>query len=91
MTISSGTATAERRLSELRAGERAYVTRIDLEGPQRRRLMDLGFVPGTAVTVEFASPLGDPRSYRVRQALIALRDEQARHIVVRPVDTENQR
>ncbi len=89
--VSSTTATAERRLSELRTGERAYVTRIDLDGPQRRRLMDLGLVPGTVVSVEFASPLGDPRSYRVRQALIALRNEQAHHVVVRPVDTENQR
>lgn len=88
MTVSSTHPTSERRLSELKTGERAFVARIDLEGPQRRRLLDLGLVPGTAVSVEFASPLGDPRSYRVRQALIALRDDQARHIVVRPDDIE---
>jgi Fe2+ transport system protein FeoA len=40
-------------------------------------LLDLGFVPGTEVSVELKSPNGDPTAYRVRGAVIALRREQA--------------
>lgn len=72
----------EKRLSELHPGESGTVARLELEGAQRRRLMDLGLVPGTTITVAFASPLDDPKAYRVRQTLIALRDEQARQVVV---------
>ena len=46
-------------------------------GPERRRLLDLGFVPGTEVVAEMKSPGGDPTAYRVRGTLIALRREQA--------------
>jgi|SRR5690606_33468753 len=76
------TAPREKRLSELHPGESGTVARLELDGAQRRRLMDLGLVPGTRITVAFASPLEDPKAYQVRKALIALRDEQARQVVV---------
>ena len=50
------------------------------QGAQRRRLLDLGLVPGTAVTPELTSAAGDPTAYRIRGALIALRHTQARLI-----------
>ena len=53
-------------------------------GVERRRLLDLGLVPGTRVTAEFTSPAGDPVAYRVRGALIALRNQQADMIYVEP-------
>lgn len=83
------TLTNERRLSDLQRGESGIVARLDVDGAQRRRLMDLGIVPGTEIVMEFASPLGDPKSYRVRQALIALRDQQARHIILKSQAQEN--
>ena len=51
-------------------------------GAQRRRLLDLGVVPGTRVTSELRGPSGDPTAYRIRGALIALRRDQAHHIFV---------
>lgn len=67
------------RLSELAPGESARVVRLSAscQGPERRRLLDLGLVPGTVVKAEFTSPGGDPVAYRVRGALIALRRSQA--------------
>jgi DtxR family Mn-dependent transcriptional regulator len=50
------------------------------QGPQRRRLLDLGVVPGTEITPELAGMSGDPVAYRIRGALIALRREQAEWI-----------
>ncbi|WP_301496760.1 FeoA family protein [Corynebacterium sp.] len=69
-------------LDELPRASRAVVTHLDVRGPERRRLMDLGVLPGVEVTVERSSPLGDPRAYRILGALIALRRGQARGIHV---------
>ncbi len=71
-------------LSALRPGEQAEVVGISprSRGPERRRLMDLGILPGAKITVEMVSPSGDPTAYRIRDALIALRKEQARLIRV---------
>ncbi len=54
------------------------------QGGQRRRLLDLGVVPGTTVKAEFSSSGGDPTAYRIRGALIALRRQQAEWIYVTP-------
>lgn len=74
-------------LDALRPGESAEVVRLaaTVQGPARRRLLDLGVVPGTVIRAELASVSGDPVAYRIRGALIALRDAQAREILVRRV------
>ena len=73
------------RLDALRTGERAFVEGIApaVQGPERRRLLDLGIVPGTEITAEMRSAGGDPIAYRIRGALIALRKTQAAGIYVR--------
>jgi DtxR family Mn-dependent transcriptional regulator len=65
-------------------GESAHVVRISpaCRGLERRRLMDIGLVPGTAVSLEMRSPMGDPMAYQIRGATIALRRHQARHVQV---------
>jgi DtxR family Mn-dependent transcriptional regulator len=74
-------------LSGLKVGERGRVISISprLRGPERRRMLDLGILPGTPVEVALVSPSGDPTAYRVREALIALRAEQARLIQIEPM------
>lgn len=74
----------ENALAGLRPGEQARVVGLSpaCRGPERRRLLDLGFVPGTVVEVEMTSPVGDPTAYRVRGSVVALRREQARFIRV---------
>lgn len=69
-------------LDTLKLGQMATVVALTCEGPDRRRLMDLGILPGTTIAAELTSPLGDPTAYLVRGALVALRREQARHIQV---------
>ena len=71
-------------LSELKSGEKAIVAGISLacRGFERRRLLDLGILPGTEISAEFASPSGDPMAYRIRDAIIALRDDQAKLILI---------
>lgn len=69
-------------LADLRPGQRATVVRLDIDGADRWRLLDLGLVPGTQVTLERISPLGDPAAYHVRGAQISLRKAQAARIAV---------
>lgn len=57
-------------------------------GPQRRRLLDLGVVPGTEIRAIMRSAAGDPIAYDIRGAMIALRREQAEWIRVRRVPKE---
>jgi len=66
-------------LSSLAIGEQAEITGIspNCRGQQRRRLLDLGIIPGTIVTAEIKSPSGDPVGYRVMGAVIGIRKKQA--------------
>ncbi len=81
------------RLSSLDTGESGRVVAFApmLRGPQRRRMLDLGLIPGTEVTAEIQSPSGDPTGYLVRGAVIALRRSQADQIQIEPVDTSHPR
>lgn len=74
----------ERTLADATPGETVRVRRLTgaCRGPQRRRLLDLGVVPGTTITAELSSPGGDPVAYRIRGALIALRRHQAAWIEI---------
>jgi len=69
-------------LTALKLGESGVVLGIskNCRGMQRRRLMDLGIVPGTEITAELRSASGNPTAYIIRGAMIALRNEHA-HLV----------
>jgi Fe2+ transport system protein FeoA len=71
-------------LLDLRRGDIAILDRIDLPGDDARRLMELGFLPGTRITAGRSAPGGDPRVFQVDGAEVALRRETARHLKVRP-------
>jgi DtxR family Mn-dependent transcriptional regulator len=81
---------AHATLADLSTGGAARVVRVSAacQGPQRRRLLDLGVVPGTIITAKFTSPDGDPAAYQIRGALIALRKAQAELIQVDLVPAE---
>lgn len=71
-------------LASLNIGDEATVLNISkaCRGQQRRRLLDLGIVPGTRVRAELKSASGDPIAYNVRGALVALRKHHAQMIFV---------
>ena len=71
-------------LAELEAGEEGVVLGVDASTPIGRRLLDLGFVPGTRVTVVRNAPLGDPVVYELRGTRLCLRRSEARLVQVRP-------
>lgn len=71
-------------LSEMPIGTTGTVVKIGLTGLAKRRLMDLGFTPGTKIQVLRKSPAGDPTAYNLRGTTIALRKNEAKYILIIP-------
>ena len=69
-------------LSGLAEGRDAQVQEVCVYGGIRRRLQDLGFIPGARVACIQRSPLGDPTAYSIRGAVVALRAQDASKIIV---------
>ena len=64
-------------LAELALGARATIHHVGGERAFRRRLMELGFLPGTEATLRRAAPLGDPLEFEVRHCSISIRRREA--------------
>ncbi|HOM02927.1 MAG TPA: FeoA family protein [Acetivibrio sp.] len=69
-------------LDSLPIGRKAKVKFLTSDGPIRRRMLDLGLVSDTVVEALQKSPSGDPTAYHIRGAVIALRSEEAKKIMV---------
>jgi len=78
-------------LGDLRKGDSAVIDRIDLPGDDARRLMELGFLPGTRVIAGCCAPGGDPRVFLVDGSEFALRRATARQLKVRPESGQRSR
>ncbi len=75
----------EYTLAQLAPGECAQVERLCAKAGMRRRMQEIGLIPGTQVCCMFQSPSGDPAAYRIRGALIALRRQDAHTVLVKDV------
>lgn len=64
-------------LSEIETGQVVQVVRIAGHSSFRRRLMELGLVPGTRVELVRVAPLGDPVELLVRGASLSIRKAEA--------------
>ncbi|WP_102399669.1 FeoA family protein [Haloimpatiens massiliensis] len=69
-------------LDELSIGEQGSVVRISKESSVKRRLMDMGILPGTKLTVEGKAPMGDPIEIKLRGYKLTLRKSEASDILV---------
>lgn len=72
------------RLSQLSPGQSGIILALSKNLNIQRRLLDLGFVPGTRIKCLIRSPLGDPTAYLIRGTVIALRREDASKILITP-------
>jgi len=69
-------------LSDLKVGNKCIVDTLLSSGNERRRMLDLGIVPNTNIEALYKSPAGDPVAYFIRGAVIALRSEDAKKILI---------
>ena len=77
--------TTAQRLTRISANQTALIVGLSpsCRGALRRRLMDLGFVKGSSVSIDLESPMKNPIAYVVRGTSIALRHDQARYILIK--------
>jgi Fe2+ transport system protein FeoA len=64
-------------LSEIQPGQIVEIVTIAGRSSFRRRLMELGLVPGTRVELVRVAPLGDPVELLVRGASLSIRKAEA--------------
>jgi ferrous iron transport protein A len=69
-------------MSELKEGQKAKVVKILSKGRIRRRLKEIGLIEGTNIQCLQKSPSGDPVAFSIRGAVIALRSEDSRQILI---------
>lgn len=72
-------------LFELQLGQTCLIDKILIDGSMRRRLLDLGLTQNTKVKCVGKSPLGDPKAFFIRGAVIALRQEDCQKILIKDV------
>ncbi len=63
-------------------GQTVKVTRLNGDGPVKRRIMDMGITKGVEVYVRKVEPLGDPVEVTVRGYELSLRKADAEMIEV---------
>ena len=69
-------------LKDVNTGETVIVSKINVTGSVKRRIMDMGITKGVSVTVRKVAPLGDPIELNVRNYAVSLRKAEAENIVV---------
>ena len=70
-------------LSNLKPGQQGKILKLDSNiGPIRRRLMDMGVIPGESIKVEKVAPMGDPIEVTVKSYNLSLRKNEAKGIEI---------
>ena len=73
-------------LRRLKKGQSARIASINAEAELGRRIRDMGLVPGSDITVIGRAPLKDPVALRIKNFTLTLRNNEADHILVTPLD-----
>jgi Fe2+ transport system protein FeoA len=72
------------RLSDLAIGQSALIGKLHCARPMARRLLEMGLLPGTRVTLVRIAPLGDPLELRLRGYALSIRRADAQAIDLQP-------
>lgn len=75
--------TKQRSLCELAPGSMARVVSVEGDGVTKRKVLDMGIVPGTELRVTRKAPLGDPIGVSLRGFELSLRKDEANLVIVR--------
>ena len=69
-------------LDKLPVGKQATIFSVGGEGALRCRLLDMGLIPKTKVTIRKVAPMGDPIEIHIRGYELSIRIADARQIEV---------
>ena len=69
-------------LNDVPVGKTVKVKKLLGEGPIKRRIMDMGILKGTEITVVKIAPIGDPIEVNLRGYELSIRKSEAANIEV---------
>lgn len=69
-------------LDTLPIGKSAKIHSLTSNNLERRRMLDFGLIPGSQITAVYKSPFGNPTAYLIKGTVIALRNEDAKKILI---------
>lgn len=72
------------QLNDLALNKSAVISSVECKEHLKNRIFDLGIIEGEEIIPIFKSPFGDPTAYLVKKAVIAIRNNDSKHIVVIP-------
>ena len=70
-------------LFELKVGQKCLIDKVYENRNIKRRLLDIGLIPNTLVECVGISPLGDPKAFLIRDAVIVLRSADCNNILIK--------
>ena len=69
-------------LDKLPLNHKGIIIELNCNTSIKRRLFDLGLIPGTYITPVFRSPFGEPTAFEFRNTIISIRKEDCINIKV---------
>jgi Fe2+ transport system protein FeoA len=76
---------ADKPLKDLKPGEKGKITRVSGQALIRRRILDMGLIPGSDIEMQRVAPLGDPIEIKIKGYHLSLRKSEAASIYVEPI------
>lgn len=72
-------------LDKINLNEKYLIDDVLLDEHTKKRIYDLGLIENTIIEAVYKSPFGDPIAYLVRGTIIAIRNNDAKKIIVRRI------
>ncbi len=73
-------------MRQLARNQKARIVSVRANGELGRRIRDMGLLPGVEVTVIGRAPLRDPVALKIHNFTLSLRNSEADHIMVEPLE-----
>ena len=70
-------------LDQLPINQTGIILDLNCNHSIKKRLLDLGLIPGTSITPVFTSPFGEPTAFEFRNTIVSIRNNDTSHIFVK--------
>jgi len=71
-----------KKISDLKPGDKGKIKKIEGSSNLRRKLLDMGIIPGSPFEIIKLAPLGDPVDVKIKGYHLSLRKEEAATVLV---------
>lgn len=73
-------------LNNLNIDESSYIIENNIKTSNKQNIINLGLTENSKITCLYKSPLNDPTAYLVKNVILAIREEDSKHILIMKKD-----